>query len=287
MFTCNSCFPITPLEIDPDSDVDEEGDQLLGELYQMLRKFSDTPSRLFMVVRPLVVQQRRHVQAIAHFMHFGHLSVGDGSPRMILLSKNSNEISARFKQRYKQARNAQSQSKPATNEMPLRKHRTDGHLTPSAWDYRDEQYRGSAAYYSSADDSASLSSQFSYASGVSDMTNPIRRRVKRQRNPAAFACDYAGCGDRFDRFCDLNHHSRIHLPYLQRPYPCEKCDKRFLFPPKDLKRHEATHAPDGVESSPPTATIAHAEASSMPEKHFAQMVSVFDHDLDNDIQSSI
>lgn len=185
---------------------------------------------------------------------------------MMLLSKSEASISPRFKKFYKQHRSEHIQRNRDDGLFapPVDSGEMDhyGSLHNVGEDYNDPYV---AAGYSSVDSSASASSHWSNASGFSNTS----KRVKRKRQPAAFECTHPGCTEKFDRWCDLNHHSRVHLAYEQRPYPCEQCDKRFLFP-KDLRRHETTHATRNLPSSYLTDS---ERVDCMPEHPRAWMAS--------------
>ena len=208
-----------------DSDVEEEDNHLFPALYEKLREFADAKTRSFLVIQALASTQRRHVHAIAHFMHFGHLSIGAGTLRMILLSRRQSSITLAFKARYKAFRSFLIKREHYHYDNPRP---SPPYLSPA--DGRSRMSFGNSLNintmdtvdHSSADSSASASSHFSAGSGFSNISGPFRRtRGKRKRQPAAFECTFPGCAEKFDRWCDLNHHSRVHLPYEQRPYPCE------------------------------------------------------------------
>lgn len=238
---------------DPDSDVDEKDDLFFDEVRHALNAFHNDPARSFYVIRPLPAVQRRHIHAVAHFMHFGHLSIGTGRLRMLLLSKKSHDLSAERKSRYKAGRripDAQRGPSPARAAMAYQQ--APPKLNNN-WLYNENLYEdpqsipgtanegynaGFNAGYSSAGSSASASS---HLSGSSIGSSTSRRRQRRTIH--GFQCKTEGCGAAFDRSCDLVHHQRIHIPYEERPYPCGRCQQRFLYP-KDLRRHEKKHGPE-------------------------------------------
>lgn len=84
---------------------------------------------------------------------------------------------------------------------------------------------------------------------VQQRARPRSQRQKRQAPiPNGFPCEESNCTAIFDRKCDLNRHKKKHLSNSNRPYKCDFCDQRFVYP-KDCERHQKTH---------PSAASAHA-----------------------------
>ena len=238
---------------DPD---DNEAESIFSELNKSVSDFAGTQTRFFLVIRPLNLRLRRHVHAIAHFSHFGHMSIGSGMLGMILLSKNSERLPQSLKNAYKKALEPQAQ----TNEFPcdfdaftcgdpgaseglscLPILQKDSSLDSFLDDFH---FDSSVASDSSADSRSSFSSQFSGASGMRH-SGSSHGRKKRKRQPGGFPCVELNCDEVFDRQCDLAQHQRSHISHEKRPYACDDCDRRFLFP-KDLRRHAKKHEKEPV-----------------------------------------
>ena len=241
-----------------DSDVDDdEFDLLFPELNDTLADFGIIHTRSFLVVRPLNARQRRHFHAIAHFCHFGHMSVGSGPLRMLLLSKRPADLPSSLKKVYKSAGvlqapvaegglenvddDASVSKTTAVSEPSLNTDIPDRSVFDIDWDNPWDageflavppvnEYPASG--YQSVDSYSSLGSECSAFSdwSAADSHAGSTRSRKRRREPGAFLCPDPGCFEIFDRQCDLSQHQRSHVPYEQRPYPCADCNKRFLFP---------------------------------------------------------
>lgn len=221
-----------------DSDIDDRLAQkafhVVGEL---IKGFLEATERCFLALPALNRTQRRHFHAVAHFLFLGHLSVGSGPDRHMLISKRRDDLSWEVKSRFKDAlRQATLPNDRATvsNRIHLEwpAPLDDEEILPSP-DEIDNYYSGVSSGVNSGHFSAS--SGFSRASGSS-----YSRRKRRRRELNAFVCTYPGCDAVFDRQCDLAHHERVHMPYYLRPHGCDLCEKRFLHP-KDLRRHMKTH----------------------------------------------
>lgn len=89
--------------------------------------------------------------------------------------------------------------------------------------------------------SSDMSSSFcaAYSMGVraqnTTISNTSRHSCKR------FSCEHQHCGLRFERRSDLRLHLRAHVKADERPYKCDLCDRRFMYP-KDQERHRAIHS---------------------------------------------
>lgn len=70
--------------------------------------------------------------------------------------------------------------------------------------------------------------------GITVIPNTSRQSCRK------FFCEHPHCRLRFERRSDLRLHSRAHVKADERPYKCDLCDKRFMYP-KDQERHQATH----------------------------------------------
>lgn len=221
-----------------DSDIDDRLAQkafdVVGEL---MKNFLEATDRYFLALPALNRTQRRHFHAVAHFLFLGHLSVGNGPDRHMLISKRRDDLSWEVKSRFKEARRQATLTDDRAmvstrNSLESPAPLDDDESLPSP-DEIDNYYSGASSGVNSGHFSAS--SGFSRASGSS-----YSRRKRRRREIKAFVCTHAGCDAVFDRQCDLAHHERVHLPYHLRPHGCDSCEKRFLHP-KDLRRHMKTH----------------------------------------------
>lgn len=188
---------------------DDEVDGLFPELNTTLFKFGLAPDRSFLVIPPLPSRQRRHVHAIAHFSHMGHMSVGSGSLRMLLLSRKSSDLPSSLKKAYKEVRTGQTtescqafnesvlsgragrnrsgslrsvsspKALPATvanDERPLfaPDDFSDRHgpvLSPAIRDVSQHRYSFSASGYTSAGSMGGYSSHMSFSSAASGLSN--------------------------------------------------------------------------------------------------------------------
>ena len=160
----------------------------------------------------------------------------------MLLSRNRLEFSSVFKEMLSRFRHQRGVSEvmaglEVPKEGPPRLLDSSSLFPPASTRYPSNEWRFNAARagYSSA---SSMDSAFSGVS--STFSTGSRKRQRQSRCEGQFVCTHGTCFEVFDRQCDLTHHERSHLPYEKRPYLCDQCEKRFLYP-KDLRRHEQTH----------------------------------------------
>lgn len=222
-----------------DSDIDDRLAQkafdVVGEL---IKSFLEAKDRSFLALPALNRTQRRHFHAVAHFLFLGHLSVGNGPDRHMLISKRRDDLSWEVKYRFKEAR--RQATLPDGHNIVSNQNSLESSAPPSdetILPFHDEI----DDYYSGGASSGMNSGRFSASSGLSRASgSSYCRRKRRRRESNAFVCTHSGCDAVFDRQCDLVHHERVHLPYDLRLHGCDRCEKRFLHP-KDLRRHEKTH----------------------------------------------
>ena len=196
-----------------------------------LDAFKGDESREWMLTEPILrPRYRRDVRAWARISWYGCTTLHCKS---MLVHKNSSKVPRRPRKK------STSVGTDALTDTDVRSAlrawgTTAGPLHNNIWQPREP--RQSQEAYSSADSCDSVAST----------TSNKKRRLP--KDEGAFACSYIGCREVFNRHCDLTHHQRAHMPYGERPYPCEECDMRFLFP-KDLRRHEKKHQSGGKLSS--------------------------------------
>ncbi|EMC93209.1 hypothetical protein BAUCODRAFT_233496 [Baudoinia panamericana UAMH 10762] len=75
-------------------------------------------------------------------------------------------------------------------------------------------------------------------------SSSVASSASRSSSTGQHLCDHTNCGKRYRTQNDLKHHKRYHTPYLERPYVCDRCFKRFLFG-RELRRHHQTITHDG------------------------------------------
>lgn len=88
--------------------------------------------------------------------------------------------------------------------------------------------------------SSDMSSSFCAAYGVHEKTQNTTIYNTSRHSCKKFSCDHPHCGLRFERRSDLRLHLRAHVKADERPYKCDLCDRRFMYP-KDQERHRAIH----------------------------------------------
>lgn len=237
--------PTAPALDSDDSDADN-CDHFFELISRGLREFDNNKLRDFVVYSGFNSQERRHIHALAHFMHFGHISIGRRNGRILLISRNKDQLPASFKyniRRWWEQSDWYSNLAPPSEYFSCNndEHSEDRWTPPTSYDHSGHRAQRDVArggYSSSASIDSAASSRAS---------NSGRKRRRQDKKEGGFFCFHTGCFEVFDRQCDLNHHERMHLAYEDRPYPCEQCEKRFLFP-KDLRRHEKTR--HGFEQIP-------------------------------------
>lgn len=85
-----------------DSDFDDdEADALFVEIDELRAAFSQRYLRRFLVSRPMNARQRRQVHCVAQGKRLGHMAVGCGSLRMVLLSRFPEDLPVSLKRHYK------------------------------------------------------------------------------------------------------------------------------------------------------------------------------------------
>lgn len=269
-----SCSPTASKQPGPDdSDFDDdEADAVFAEIDEILAEFTEPYSRKFLVTRPMTARSRRQVHCMAQCRRLGHMTIGRGSLCSMLLSNSPAHFPRWLKRDYKMARACQSSDfdfGTFTNPRHGQMTEYDHENVPYSHSEHFDEHNGSG--YSSASSLGSLYSHFN--DGLNFGCHPdtvgasYSGRRKRKRQASGFPCLEPDCSELFDRQCDLTQHERSHLPYHQRPYPCEHCDKRFLFP-KDLRRHERIHQPaseaDVEQTNDNTATTQAHMPTSLP-----------------------
>lgn len=213
------------------SDDDRSTSLHLDRIFHGLRSLAQTDARQFWAIVDIESTHRKLIQASAHCLGLGHITLG--GEKILLLSKRNDIFTTRLKRairKLQRSENRTSLSDQSSNAWASQKDPRALMLASATQTVR-ETMPGGTFYSNNSSDSV--------ASTTSIVSSLKRRRQYRQRG--AFACHHRGCPEIFDRRCDLTQHERSHLPYDQRPYGCESCEKRFLFP-KDLRRHESTHA---------------------------------------------
>lgn len=234
-----------------ESDVsDENVSSQLEYAQREIDNFRNHNWRQFWALSGLKLRDRRQAHALAHISGFAHVSLGSGGEKVVLVSKRKDLFPASLKRTIR----LWSRQKNASNILWQSSGSSQAHYDAFSQIAAHDIYRpfGRAqAYYDALSQapneatksfrSPARSTTHSSESGVSIASCGSGHKRRRQsRHEGAFLCEYIGCSEKFDRKCDLTQHERSHMPYEQRPYACESCVRRFLFP-KDLKRHEEIH----------------------------------------------
>lgn len=219
-----------------DSDVTDDEDPTYGFIDSGMHELSRNSIRQVLVLPNLKLSHRRHAHALARCMGLNHFSIGNEGDRILIVSKDRSM--QRPTKSLKNAFRSVRQPDKMSEEPGQRSAASQGTRPPSF--ERQMSPRQSRTRVTRCSSGQSTDTG---ASSASTGGNVKRRR--QSRHEGAFICYHEGCEEVFDRQCDLSQHERNHLVYEQRPYGCEICNKRFLFP-KDLRRHEKTHRlPEG------------------------------------------
>ncbi|KAI5360745.1 Putative ubiquitin-conjugating enzyme E2, Zinc finger C2H2-type, ubiquitin-conjugating enzyme/RWD [Septoria linicola] len=124
--------------------------------------------------------------------------------------------------------------------------------------------------------SSSLSRDLGYISASSQVdsdysvaTNVSKKRRREPKILAGYRCSFKNCDKVFDHQGELTKHEKVHN--TDRPHPCMQCGKGFFYP-KDLRRHERTHAAESTPVSPipePTGASSDIDLSNFrpPRRH--------------------
>lgn len=79
-------------------------------------------------------------------------------------------------------------------------------------------------------------------------SEPQKKRRRLAAEKGGFRCEFPGCGKAYNRQSELSKHQRYHQPESERPYQCDTCGKRFLYP-KDVRKHQSVHAGQDRQST--------------------------------------
>lgn len=246
-----------------ESDIsDDDNRQNFADLVAGMRRLSWNQSRQFLAVTGLKLCDRKQAHALAHVMGLSHITLGE--EKTLLLSNNNELFTPLLKTAIRtlakmnntnwdprecydndgaaysntsnnaqgtlSARQTQLESNTRLETVDLNRQNFTFGIGQSLRPRKARLNGGYSSGGSGASDGAN--SNASSGSGV--------KRRRQSRCDGAFVCHHDGCCERFDRQCDLTQHERSHLPHEQRPYGCESCGKRFLYP-KDLRRHDDIH----------------------------------------------
>ena len=221
---------------------DEDSADQYGDMRRRLEQFYNDDGMTFIKTGPILRHRmRKDIRAWARLARCSCVKLSCGS---MLIHKSKIQLPHRRRKTLQPDSRKHSMSGMAYYDAADTGYYDDG--DPSYYDAVDTDYyhppacydvTRNARYWQPREPNAGYSSADSNDSCASNMSATTASKKRRlEKVEGGYVCDFEACGRAFDRQCDLTHHRRSHQPKDERPYGCEGCGQRFVFP-KDLRRH--------------------------------------------------